>query len=118
VPGEDALVRLDVVEGEPVGVLLRPPVHAPEVAEVVVELVEDGEGVVEVLALRREDLLPVGRVDREDAPPPPLGRPDPELGALDPVVLAEEVQGPLGVRVEYGRDDPGLEPVLVAAAGR
>jgi len=90
-PGQDPLVGLDVAEGELVGVLLGAPVDAPEVAEVVVELVEDGEGVEEVLPARGEDLPPVPRVDGEDPPAVPLGRPDGEFGALNFVVLAEEV---------------------------
>jgi hypothetical protein len=77
-----------------------------------VELVQDRERVVQIFALCRQYLLPVRRVDRLDALRPPLDDPDAELGPLDPVVLAEEVQRPLRIGVEDRRDYESPELLL------
>jgi hypothetical protein len=60
-----------------------------EIAQVMIELVEHGEGVVEVLLPRRENLLPVPRIDGEDTLRAPLHHPYPELGEVDVVMLGK-----------------------------
>jgi hypothetical protein len=54
----------------------------------VVELMENGEGVVKILALRSENLLPARGVDGQHALRASLDHADAELGSFDPVVLA------------------------------
>jgi len=83
-----------------------------ELAEVVVELVEYDEWVVELISAHREYLLPVGGVDREDPLQGPLHDPYPQLGPVDVVVLAEQVEGLLRIRVKDVGDDYRLEPVV------
>ena len=107
-----ALYRLYEADGEPVGVLLGPPVLSGKLPQVMVELVEYRERIVEILSLCRQYLLPVRGVDGQDALRPPLDHPHPELGPLDLVVLAQKVERAFGIGVQYRRDDESPELLL------
>jgi hypothetical protein len=85
---------------------------ARELAQMVIELVEDDEGVVEIFLTHSEYLLPIGRVDREDSLRASLHDTHPELRPLDVVVLGKQVEGLLRIRVEDAGDDERLEPVV------
>ena len=99
--GGCGFVGFDEFHGEAVSVLLRAPMHLVHcfTAQMVVEFVDDDEGVREDVTVLNGDGLGLGGVASVRGNLVFFGQPHPQAGHDDSVVLCQEFEGLLGFAV-------------------